>query len=293
MAVPSDNFADAALVLLGHGSLCAAEAAEPVYQHAATLRRRGVFAQVLEGFWKLEPSLAGVLRGAFAPRVFVVPVFISEGYFSREVLPRELGLCAGGGGEFERVQRRGPQTFFYTEPVGTHPAMVNVVLDRARAVVERHPFPRLPEAGEIALFLAGHGTTANENSRQAVEAQAERLRALGRFGEVHAVFLEEDPRVGDCYRLTHRRCVVVVPYFISDGPHSRVDVPRLLGEPERVLQARLRAGQAPWRNPTERCGKLVWYAASVGTDPLVAEVILECVRQAGRWPAPEGAAPAR
>lgn len=282
MTVPPDNFADAALVLLGHGSLRAAEAAEPVYQHAAALRRRGLFAQVLEGFWKLEPSLAGVLRGAFTPRVFLVPVFISEGYFTQEVLPRELGLRAGPGGEIERMQRRGEQTLFYTDPVGTQAAMVNVVLDRAREVIERHPFPRAPKPEDIALVLAGHGTTANENSRQAIEAQADRLRALGRFGEVHAVFLEEDPRVGDCYTLTNRRCLVVVPYFISDGPHSRLDVPRQLGEPERVIQARLRAGQAAWRNPTERHGKLIWYTTSVGTDPLVAEVILECVREVSR-----------
>lgn len=288
MTVPSDSFADAALVLLGHGSLRSAEAAAPVYEHAEALRRRRLFAQVLEGFWKLEPSIAGVLRGVYAPRVFLVPVFISEGYFTQEVLPRELGLRASRGGESQGVHRRGPQTLVYTRPIGTQPAMVNVVLDRAREVIERHPFPRPPKPSDIALILAGHGTTANENSRQAIEAQAARLRALGRFGEVHAVFLEEDPRVGDCYTLTHRRCLVVVPYFISDGPHSRLDVPRLLGEPERMIQARLQAGQAGWRNPTERHGKLVWYAASVGTAPSVAEVILECVREAARQAAGAG-----
>lgn len=88
----TNEFADAALVLVGHGSTLNAESAAPTYQHADELRQRGTFAQVVETFWKQEPYLPGVLRGVFAPRVFVVPLFISEGYFTEEVIPRELGL---------------------------------------------------------------------------------------------------------------------------------------------------------------------------------------------------------
>jgi sirohydrochlorin ferrochelatase len=72
---------------------------------------------------------------------------------------------------------------------------------------------------------------------------------------------------------------VVVPFFISDGPNVRQDIPILLGEPERIVRQRLQNGQPPWRNPTERHGKLVWYAPSVGTDLRLAEIILEQVNQ--------------
>jgi len=65
--------------------------------------------------------------------------------------------------------------------------------------------------------------------------------------------------------------------------HSVEDIPVLLGESERVVQARLQNRQPTWRNPTERNGKRVWYSASVGTDPEVADVILERVRDAARW----------
>ena len=54
----------------------------------------------------------------------------------------------------------------------------------------------------------------------------------------------------------------------------------LLGEPERLVKERLAAGQPAWRNPTEREGKLVWYAPSIGTEPMLAEVILQRVREA-------------
>src|SRR4029453_4158646 len=98
----NDSFLDAELVLVGHGSTLNAESSAPTYQHADELRRRRIFAQVLEGFWKLEPGIAGVFGGVFAPRVFIVPLFISEGYFTEEVIPRELGFCGKGQTEFVR-----------------------------------------------------------------------------------------------------------------------------------------------------------------------------------------------
>ncbi len=273
------DFTDAALVLLGHGSTVSAAAAAPVYQHADELRRRGGFAQVLTGFWKLEPGLAGVLRGAFARRVFIVPLFISEGYFTREVLPRELGLRAPGAADFSPVQSRGEQTLHYCAPVGTHARMTEVIRARARAVVEQFPFPFCPRPGDTALIVAGHGTSLNEDSRAAIEAHAAALRWDGGYGEVHAAFLEEAPRIADFAGLTTRRNVVVVPFFISEGPHSQVDIPVALGEPETLVRERLDQGRAGWRNPTERQGKRIWYAGPVGTDPVVAEVILERVRE--------------
>jgi sirohydrochlorin cobaltochelatase len=72
----------------------------------------------------------------------------------------------------------------------------------------------------------------------------------------------------------------VVPFFISDGLHVQEDIPVLLGEPERIVQQRMQTGQSTWRNPTERHGKRVWLAPGVGTEPLMAEVILERVREA-------------
>jgi sirohydrochlorin cobaltochelatase len=280
--VIQDDFSDSALVLIGHGSTLNAESAAPTYQHADELRRRGVFQQVLEGFWKQEPNVAGVLRGAFAPRVFIVPLFISEGYFTEEVIPRELGLAQTGETSFLRVQQRGTQKFYYCGPVGTHQSMTSVLLARAREVVEKHPFPRAPKPKEAALLIAGHGTGNNENSRKAIERQVELIRLGNIYAEVHAVFMEEEPRIGDCYKIAQTRNLVMVPFFISDGLHSYEDIPMMLGEPEKAVRERMRLGQPTWRNPTERNGKLLWYAPSIGTEPLLADVILERVREASR-----------
>ncbi len=274
-----DTYRDAALVLVGHGSTLNADSAAPTHQHADELRRRGLFAQVVECFWKEEPAVSGVLRGVFAPRVFIVPLFISEGYFTEQVIPRELGFCQGGQTDFARVQQRGGQTLYYCGPVGTHPSMTEVLLARARGVVAQHPFPALPKPADTALFIAGHGTGNNENSRKAIERQVELIQARGEYAAVHPVFMEEEPRIGDCWGMATARHLVMVPFFISDGLHSYEDIPVMLGEPAAAVQARMRAGQPTWRNPTERQGKRLWYAPSIGSEPLLAEVILERVAE--------------
>lgn len=267
------DFSDAALVLIGHGSTLNAESSAPVYQHAEELRKRKTFAQVQEAFWKLEPYLSQVLRGVFAPRVFIVPLFISEGYFTEEVIPRELGFGA------ERIQRRGEQTLYYCGPIGTHDSMTEVLLRRARDIVDQHPFPRAAKPEDTALFIAGHGTGQNENSRKAIERQTELIRAKNIYREVHSVFMEEDPRIGACYEMTDAKNIVMVPFFISDGLHSYEDIPVMLGEPEKTVRERLKLGQPTWRNPTEKRGKRLWYSASIGNEPHIADVILERVRE--------------
>jgi sirohydrochlorin cobaltochelatase len=74
----------------------------------------------------------------------------------------------------------------------------------------------------------------------------------------------------------------MVPFFISDGLHSHEDIPVMLGEPPDVVRHRLKSRQPPWSNPTERSGKLVWYTSAIGSEPHLADVILERVREAQR-----------
>ena len=270
----SAQFKDATLVLLGHGTTLNDGSALPVFQHAAELRRRGLFAEVREAFWKQEPQVNAVVAEIQSPRVFVVPLMISEGYFANEVIPRELGLDA------DHRRQTGKFELIYCKPVGTHPGMMEVLLARARGVVEKFPFPRAPKPKDITLFIAGHGTQRSVQSRQAIEQQVELIRAQNLYADVRAVFMEEEPRIAGCQASAHTRNVVLVPFFISDGLHVMEDIPVLLGEPERIVKERLAAAQPTWRNPSEKQGKLTWYSAAVGSEPLLAELVLERVREA-------------
>ena len=275
-----DYFSDSALVLVAHGSTLNADSAKPACQHADELRSRRVFAEVRVGFLKQQPAVNGVLRSVTARRVFIVPLFISEGYFTEEVLPLKLGFQTNGDGSFGRVRQNDGQTLYYCGVVGTHASMTGALLSRAKGIVEKHPFPLRPKPGDTTLFIAGHGTSKNENSRKAIEQQVTLIRNKREYADVRAVFLEEKPPVESCYELATTRNIVIVPFFISDGLHSCQDIPVKLGEPEKRVQQRLANDQPTWVNPTERQGKRIWYSASIGTEPFLAEVILERVSEA-------------
>ena len=175
-------------MVLGHGTTQNDSSAAPVYQHTAELRRRKIFAAVREAFWKQEPQIKKVLPEISAPRVFIVPLFISEGYFSDEVIPRELGFSEHS--TLNPIKGRGPHgalrpqpsTIYYCQPVGSHDSMTAVLLSRAKEMVEKFPFPRAPKPKDITLFIAGHGTEKNENSRKPIERQVELVEVDLRWG---------------------------------------------------------------------------------------------------------------
>ena len=192
-----------ALVLAGHGSHLNARSSEAVRAHARTLAADGDWDEVLVAFWKEEPSLSRALDGCTAEDVSVVPVFMSEGYFTSEVIPAEMALDGP-------VTRREGWTIRCTRPVGAHPALAGIVVERA---VEAGASP------DDALFVLGHGTRRNAGSSSAVHAQVERVRDAGRFAQVAAVFTDQDPNVGAVPDLAGKRNAVVVPYFASEGWH--------------------------------------------------------------------------
>jgi sirohydrochlorin cobaltochelatase len=269
------NFSDTELVVLGHGTELNENSEAVVFQHAAELRRRNIFREVREAFWKQEPQIKKVLAEISAPKIFIAPLFISEGYFAADKIPKELGF------DFPHNLKIKSQNseVFYCKPVGTHDSMTKVILSRADEVVKKFPFPRAPKNSEITLFIAGHGTEKNENSRKPIDRQVELIRAQKIYADVCGIFLEESPRISDCYSLAQTKNIVVIPFFISDGLHTQEDIPVLLGEAKRIVQQRIAAGQPSWRNPTEKNGKLVWYSNAVGSAPKMADVILERVRE--------------
>src|SRR5947208_3194428 len=162
---------DASLLIVGHGSTVNPASSTPTLRHAATIRSRGIFADVACCFWKEEPSLRDALlffRDPAIREVYVVPNFISEGYFTRTVIPRELELSGP-----ETVRPNG-QTWKYCDPVGSHESMTEHLLSRAREIA---PGVR-PE--EAALLIVAHGTSLNGNSAVAAKEQVEKIRRLGR-----------------------------------------------------------------------------------------------------------------
>ncbi|HSG72884.1 MAG TPA: CbiX/SirB N-terminal domain-containing protein [Planctomycetaceae bacterium] len=159
--------------------------------------------------------------------------------------------------------------------------MIEVLLERARKIAEDFPFPRKAKPEQTSLFIAGHGTKQNADSRKSIERQVELIRAQNIYAEVMPCFLEEEPLIAEVPKLAQKKNIVVVPFFISDGLHTVEDIPVLLGEPEKIVRKRMEVGQPTWRNPTEKNGKLIWYSNAVGTDPMIAELIVQRANECG------------
>jgi sirohydrochlorin cobaltochelatase len=277
---PAQRFLNATLVLVGHGSTKNRDSRLSVERHGAELRRRGVFKSVLECFYREPPYLRDLCRHASPGELFVIPVFMSEGYFTRQIIPRELGLTDHATlGESPQTHPPLNHHIRYGRPVGTHPAMTEVVLARAETVVLQHPSASPPHPSETALIIAGHGTTKNEQSREVVDRQVDTIRGMDRYAEVHPAFIEEEPRVADCPLFVRVPNLIVVPFFVSDGMHVQEDIPLLLGADTEQVRDRLQRGQPTWINPTTHHGKRIWCSGSVGTEPRLVDVILERARE--------------
>jgi hypothetical protein len=68
--------------------------------------------------------------------------------------------------------------------------------------------------------------------------------------------------------------LVVVPFFIADGLHSYQDIPVLLGIMEETGAA-LSEGGSFGNNPHALHGRQLFYSNAIGTEPLLAAVILD------------------
>ncbi|EMA00204.1 CbiX/SirB N-terminal domain-containing protein [Haloferax denitrificans] len=268
-----------ALVIVAHGSHLNPDSSAPTYDHADTVREVGAFDEVRTGFWKEEPSIREVLRTVEADEVYVVPLFISEGYFTEQVIPRELRLNGWDVADWDSDGLSAShvtltatdvpeKTIHYCGPVGTHAAMTDVLVRRAETVTGD------PNVGEgFGLAVVGHGTERNENSAKAIEYHADRIREMDRFDEVQALYMDEEPEVDDVTDYFDSEDVVVVPLFIADGFHTQEDIPEDMG-----LTDDYRTG---YDVPAEVDGHRIWYAGAVGTEGLMADVVLERAADAG------------
>jgi len=264
-----------ALLVVAHGSHLNPRSSTPAQDHADAIRAAGAFAEVREAYWKEEPSFRNALRTVAADEVYVVPLFVSEGYFTEEVIPRELRLdfdvsdWGSDGTSADSVTLHPTdvdKTVHYCGPVGTHDAMTDVIVRRAETVTGDS------EVGEgVGLAVVGHGTKRNENSAKAVQYHADRVRDRDRFAEVQALFMDEAPEVDDVTDHFESEDIVVVPLFVADGYHTQEDIPADMGI----------ATDDGYAVPARLDGHDIWYAGAIGTEPLMADVILERAADAG------------
>jgi sirohydrochlorin cobaltochelatase len=241
-----------ALVIVGHGSHLNEDSSLPVYEHARRIRDTGEFDEVVECFWKEEPSMRHVLDTIESKDVYVVPAFISEGYFTQQVIPRELGLEGP-------VTTKGGKTVHYAGPLGTFEGMADVILERTDDLMRGRE-----TSGSTALVLLGHGTDLNKSSGGVIFLNAGRIRERRIYDLVEVGFLDQEPEIGGVVKSIEAENVILIPVFIAEGWHTRETIPEDLGLTGEV---------------TVREEKTIYYGSPVGTHPSMANLIAARARE--------------
>ena len=208
--------------------------------HAEAIQELGVFAETRACCLKGRPDMASVIRDMRAPRIFLVPFLMAEGYTARNVLARSLSDQPESR-ERTRVCR----------PVGTHPRIAEVLSASAlRCCRDRGWPPR-----ETGVIVMGHGTRRSANSGGTAWRHAQAMARRRDFAAVGAAFLDQPPSLESALARIAAPHTVVVGLFADRGSHGESDVPRLL----------------------ERAGHDGAYAGPIGVAPEMPRLILDQV----------------
>ncbi|HYH23348.1 MAG TPA: CbiX/SirB N-terminal domain-containing protein [Azospirillum sp.] len=235
---------DAALLLFAHGTSDGGGAAIATAL-ASAVRRRGPFAAVGTSFALQSPSPAAALAALPQRRVVVVPLLATEGGVARMVLPRLLAES----GATDRLT--------VLPPLGLDPEVVGIAADLADSAMAAAGL----DPARTCVLMAGHGSVRRPASERSTTALVDALAAMGRYGEVGAIYLEQPPLASNWSGVTGCPDVVVVPFFLSGGHHEEEDLPAMLRDGGGSLDGRTIEGRRLWLTP------------AVGRHPRLADLI--------------------
>lgn len=227
------------MLLIGQGSTRSSRPDELLSRHAATLEGRGRFAEVGAAVLAGGPSLREALARIRARRVIIVPVFMCDGVLCREALPaalRAAGECRPDG-----------HAFYMCPPVGMHPAIADLIVDRAEAALMKHALT--PTAA--TLLVIGHGSTRDPASESAVALQTERIRATSKFHGVTTAFISQPPLLEDVLAGI-KDPAIGVALFSARGNHVVEDIEKKF---------------------TRDKGRTLVFAGAIGEDDRIVDII--------------------
>jgi sirohydrochlorin ferrochelatase len=184
----------------------------------------------------LAAALARAPEGA---PVVLWPHFMSDGWFVSTLLPRRLAEASS------RPVRRLP-------PLGRHPGLPWLALDRARAAAAAAGL----EPSRTRLVLAAHGSPSDPRPAASARAIAAWVAAAGAFGAVETCFVDQAPFLAE--GLAGPGPALCLPLFATRAGHVLDDLP------EAVAEARF---EGPVLDP-------------IGLDPAVPALIAAALTEA-------------
>lgn len=244
---------ECSLVLAAHGSVAAPDSNQPLFDLANRIEGDEFFSKVTPAFLHGEPNLTNVYSQLPPGDVVMVPVMTSSGYYLNSVIPGKLA-------ENEGVEN---YRTFTSGVLGMHPAIPDLILNRIDAVMSLFQMTE----SDTTVVIVGHGTRRNSKSGQSTLDLVGQLRACLPNLACEVAFLDQDPEAQVVAKAVKTPHTLVVPFLISRGPHTTVDIPEAFGLP----------GGPDVRFPinVNRDGRLCVCDLPVGMYPEMSELVLE------------------
>ena len=196
-----------ALVLAAHGAGAGSSANRAIVELAGRLEKLLPGTTVEAAFRLGSPGWGEAIAAARdrGQRTTVVPLLAAEGYFARQVLPREV-LAAGGSRAAIRP------------PLGRHAGLQQGLSDRVRLA--------LASAPGAGLLIAAHGSRRDDGSGDTSTQLTELLRQQFPHTPLRLGFLDQEPQLeAAAAALADLPAVILLPFFLG-GEHAAEDLPR-------------------------------------------------------------------
>ena len=204
-----------ALVLGAHGSLAAPDSNQPLYDLADTISDKEVFTAVTPAFLNGDPLMTDFLEHLPKGDVVIVPAMTSVGYYLQSVIPKRIA----------ENPDHADYRIFISPVVGMHQKIASL----AAARIERTMAADSMTADDTTVVLIGHGTRRNANSCKSTYALLDQLKQLRPDLKFEIAFLDQDPEAEAVAQKIDTPHTVIIPFLISRGPHTTVDIPEAFG----------------------------------------------------------------
>ncbi len=200
-----------ALLIVAHGD-CGGFGGNMLAQELARrMRHSQRYGEVVVGFMRSDPSIEAAVSQVECDRLRIYPLFMSDGYYVRESIPKRLGISGG-------VDALGHQVSI-DEPLGLHPRLPELLISAViGAALGKGIQPK-----SACLLLVAHGSRQSAHSAAAAREIRDRIDRSGTFLGVEVSFLEEEPLFVDA--LENRKLpTFVLGLFAGEGVHAAGDI---------------------------------------------------------------------
>ncbi len=200
------------LILIGHGSTTSERAKIAIEEHAETLRLSPRFGKV-QTYYLMDEAAKPIIP---AGESFLLPFFMSEGYFVKKRIPQLFALE-----DFKYLDET--HQIYQCDSLGVDPELAEILNQMAKECVYENEL----SIGKTAFLLIAHGSEKNSASAEAAYYQRDQLGEIAKTQNLGVAFLEQSPSIAqELSRLAEAvDAIVCLGLFAAEGPHAIEDVP--------------------------------------------------------------------